>query len=460
MDTAGNISTTSTSLTYLLDQTAPVLSQVQVNSGAANVSIPFVTIKVAATDSYNTFQIRLKEADGTLNCQAVYADDGWVAYTGASQNYSFQISTGDGTKKVCAWTKDSVGNISAISPETGVLGVNMDTIEYFVGNPPVVTSLTVTNDRIGADFGTTKYQLGDPVKIAWTITDQEGLADQSVALSYSTDGNSWTEVPGTYGTTSGHPTTSTSSYSGWGAPSTGYFRIKIVAYDASGNSSIAILSNTQNTDGWQIFAGTTDRGVGGTGKAALLTNSLGGDSMKAAVDVTTNDIYVVDDISSIKKYDAKTGVVSTFLWGGTTNLGNSGTLSAASRILVGAHTEIASDGQGRIYVNENGSYESGQVIYQIDPATLAYRRYLGGGLSNDTGATPFGVHVVAQRANFAFDEDNTLYFWSSCTPGTWDNAASTNKLRLLIRTAVRTQSHASTEVVMTAESLAVVPSIL
>lgn len=430
MDESGNISLNPSVLNYHLDTVAPAVTFVEINNGDPYVTTPFATIKVSATDSVGPVKIRLAEADGVLDCQSQYGDDSWVAYSGGSQSYSFQLTTGDGVKKVCAWGKDAAGNVSEISPSGGTHKVDSDTIEYFVGNPPVITTFEISNNQPGSRFGTSDYVKGDSVKISWEVRDEEGLANKAVSLFYTVDNTNWLEIPGSYGVIPGNPKIYSGSFTDWTAPGTSYFRVKVLAHDFSGNTSIPSLSDTQNTTPWKVFAGTRDRGLGASGKTALLLNSTGGDAPKVAVDPNTNDIYAVDDNTGVVTLNAKTGMVSMFLNHGTLNLGQSGVLNSNSRLSISSSTILGFDKNGMLYVTNNASNTTSALMYQINPNTREYRLYLGGGIANDTGATPLEAFLITGRAGFTFDESNSIYFWSSCTPGAW-TTSSTDMIRLL-----------------------------
>lgn len=427
-DSVGNISSAPSTLNFIYDLSSPVVTSVSINSNSSSASTPFVTVSVSAQDSFSSLQVRIQEADSGLNCQNVYANDTWVSYSGVSQDYSFQISTGDGVKKICAWAKDAAGNVSTIANGTGTLNVNMDTINYYVGNPPQITSLTLTNETAGVNFGTQTYLLGDQVRISWSLTDVEGLNNNSIALFYTLNNSTWIPITGSYGITSGNPTSDTAIYTGFNAPASTYFRIKAIAYDNSGNTSVQAFSDTQNTFPWSIFAGSTDRGDGGSGKSAFLVNSVGGDTPKVAIDPKNSDLYAIDDNFGLRKMDSKTGIITTYVISGTTNLAASGTLSASSRMDMGAACQLAFDKRGFLYV---GAYVSNRIVYyQINTLDNTYRFYAGGGLDFDTGATPSSVWAH-ERTAIAFDESNSLYFFTSCSPATFNSSPSTRMVRLL-----------------------------
>jgi len=430
MDGAGNLSP-ATSLTYEYDSTPPTLTSLVINNGAMYTGTPLVNVKLNVTEIHDPISIRLSMADPvTGDCQSEYADDSWQSYaaSGTPQTYSFLVTAGDGTKTICAWAKDSTGNVSTISPSTGTQGVDQNSIQFSIGNPPQIAAFTAVNDTPGGNYGTTVFLAGDTIKIAWTATDTEGLDDHPISLSYSTDNVHWLDVVTNgditdssnmtwLGSLSGNPTSDSDSYTSFQAPTVNYLRLKIMVKDEAGNIGISVLSDTLNTPGWSIYAGSVDRGIGGTALSASFQDGARGWGL-FDVHPTTNDLYVIDSGYGIRKVDATTGLVSTFLQHGTTNLPTDGYLSASSRLNT-TYSILAFDHRGYLYVldMDSSTYLNSSTLYQIDPVTGHCRLYVGGGTAIDNTATPSTAFVL--KGPFTFDEDNSIYFLANCNPGTW-----------------------------------------
>jgi|GEM_PF-3008232 len=447
IDAAGNVSISGTALTLTYDNVAPVLNQVSINGGATYTGTPLVTVSVTATDATsNVTAIRLKEADPvTHDCQSVYADDNWLAYAtdGVSQNYSFTISSGDGDKYLCAWAKDSVGNISTIaSPPTSDPG--FASIQFSIGHPPQIASASVMNNTPGGNYGSTIFTSGDQLKISFTLTDAEGLANDPYSISYSTNNTTWYDVVTHQdisvasnvtwmGGLSGNPTSYSGNYTDFDAPTSGYFRIKVVAKDMAGNTSVAVLSDSLSTPGWNIYAGTADRGVGGTALTAAFYHGNNRTSY-FAFNPLNNDLYVIDSGYGINKVDAKTGIVSTYIKHGATNLPSNGTLTASNAVDTNTLT-IYFDHNGLLYLETGGGSDGSSSIsakvYQIDPATGASKLYAGGGSLVDDTATPSTVFISGASWGSAFDESNSFYFISDCDATVFTTTGAVNTVRLL-----------------------------
>jgi hypothetical protein len=401
----------------LLDTSPPLITSVELEGGAATTQRNTLSLAVTVEDASPPIEVRIANAHSATNdCQSEYVDDGWQTYTEPEGSYSVTISVMAGIKKVCVWAKDSLGNVSIIEPSEGTLGVNMDTIEYLIGTLPVITQFEVHNDTPGPDFGSRNYQPGDQVRIEWAVTDNEGLANNPISLSYTTDNDTWTPILENYGNLNGNPTDTSDVYTGFAAPGSAYFRLKLVAKDMAGNIGVAALSDSQNTANWSIYAGSSDSGLDGTGLGVRLPLFRTDHFYQYALDPTTNDVYAFSD-SLLVRLDAKTGLVSRVMTTGTPNLPDDGPLPADP--LIGDFPVLRFDHNGLLYTTVDNK------LFQVDLKNAYVRAYLGGGDVFDDTATP--ASVALYQGPFAFDEDNNLYFLASCTPGVWD-ASSTVRL--------------------------------
>jgi len=444
MDSGSNVDATSSTVTMTYDTTPPVVSAVLVDGGAVYTGTAFATITVTATDT-SPLQIRVQEAAPITNdCQSQYADTNWQAYTtsGTPQNYSLSLSFGNGSKYVCAWAKDSAGNVSVIAaPSTGTVGVNMNTISFQVGNPPVITAFSVTNGTAGGNFGTTIFNPGDMVSISWSATDGLGLNNNPIALSYSTDNVNWYDIPSYptlnnittpsnitwLGGLAGNPTSGSGTYTTFVAPTASYFRVQAIALNVSGSTSVRVQSDSLNTPNWSIYAGTNDRGVGGTANSAVLYVQNEPNNNFAA-NPLTNDIVAVDSTYGIRQVSSQTGILTTYIKDGANAMAG----SVATATLDTTQSSVRYDSNGYLYVLVNANASGGGVnssaIAQVAPNGTV-TTYVGGGTAIDGTGGPLNAFV--QSSPFALDESNSLYFWANCNPGTWDTTSTTNAMRLM-----------------------------
>lgn len=402
----------------------PAGSVVVINDGAAAAIAPVLRVTITLPAGTTAMLARVEQADASGDCQARYADDRWEPYTAPSTIYERWVQPTEGTKKLCLWTKDASGNVGVISPATGTLGVDMDTIEYQTANLPVVEMLSVVNDA----NGTRSYAPGDAVRVSFVVTDAEALATDPIDLYYTTESaeaEAWTPIVTGFGGLIGEPTRHEGSYTGFTAPA-GPFRVKIVARDAAGNLGVPVLSDVQNAAGWGVYAGSADRGIGSVARAATM-QSYAFRNSSFAISPITNDMFVTDENHGVIRVDARTGLVERFLHHGTPNLPDDGPLPERPTISIGA--TLGFDPAGRLYVGGREGPSDPTMsarIHQIDLATRRCRKYVGGGMANDATATPDTAFTFT---TFAIDEAGALYFLTSCSPGSWDSA--TAALRML-----------------------------
>jgi hypothetical protein len=419
-DAAGN-STTAETNTFTIDSTAPVLSSVNINDGATYAGTALVSVKVNVSDNVSTggqISIRLAAANvSTGDCQSEYANNSWAAWTDANTNISFTITPTDGTKKICAWAKDSLGNISVIaSPSTGTDGVNEDSILFQVGNPPAIASFSTVKTSTGGLIASS----GDALTLSWSATDAEALDNNPVNISYTTDNSTWKDITTNasittatnrtwVGSLTGNPTSGSGTITTFTAPSSSYFKLKIQSKDQAGNTSSFVSSQPFNTGSWSVYAGTKDRGDGGTGRSASLSGE--GYTKLFAINPLNGDVYASDNQKGIRKLDAKTGLVSTFITGTTNNLPANGALPATPSIPAGNYNDLTFDSKGRLYIGMIQSGGFATVIYQIDIANSWVRQYAGGGTADDGGVSSTTLQVGGVGS---FDEQDSMYVWSYC----------------------------------------------
>lgn len=426
-DAAGNTTTTQSNV-FTIDSIPPLLQSLNINDNAVSTGLPFINMKASVTDNLSLVShLRFAETSSGSNCQTLYADTGWVPYVNGTTPIGFAIAAVDGTKKICAWAKDQVGNVSTITG-VGSLGVDAQTIDYFVGNPPVITSFSVTNST-----GGTSFTAGDSVYINWTISDVEGLSNSPVSLSVSVNGGAYTQIVSGYGSLTGFPTTYSFSYSSFAAPA-GVFRIKIIASDANGNTSNPVISNVMNGGAWSVYMGTSDSGIGGSANGVSLYKATFGISgNQFAVNPVNGDIYAVSYLRGIIKLSASTGVTSTFLTHNSSNFVDGmslGTLRGNTNNMA-----INFDSGGRLYISNPEGIETAYSvkIWQVDLENNKIHLYAGGGTEPGLSGSPPTSAANASILYGAYDIDNqnSMYVFSSCDPSTYSAGTLSLQYRIL-----------------------------
>ena len=101
------------STTTTIDTTAPSSPLVSINNGDTSTTSTSVTLSLSATDSVGVTGYYASETSTT---PLATASSGWTSGTSTtsySASVSFTLSTGDGTKTVYVWFRDSAGNVSS-----------------------------------------------------------------------------------------------------------------------------------------------------------------------------------------------------------------------------------------------------------------------------------------------------------------------------------------------------------
>ena len=416
------------------------IASTSINAESEFATGPRLSVAVTVKGGVPPLEVRVAlAAEG--DCQSQYQDSNWVAHTTAAAPIDFIVEPSDGEKKLCAWAKDAAGNLTLISPSTGTEGVNADSIQFAAQNIPVVSSFRVRN----ASTGAFTHQVGDPLTIEWDVSDLEGLADNPIDLYVTEGGGIWQRIADGVGGTGSTPNQNRGSYAAFSAPTADPFRLRLVARDSSGNSSIAALSEVQNGGNWSVFMGSEDRRHRGAASSVQL---LHGENAQGhfAVDEKTGDAYATDFKNGVVRMDGATGQVEQLLGDGPLTLPDDGILTGDETIPRIASLKMGVDGKLYLGVGLESTTVSA-FVYQYDPATRTMRRYIGGGTVSDSSATPESVFALG--SHFDFDEDGTLYFLTRCDGGTGQ--------RRLMKVAQRPDGSAGAFVVVAGDCTAGTP---
>lgn len=449
-DAAGNISTSKVfNITY--DITPPVLSSVIINPSSADPSVGdeytgtvFVNVKISYQESEPNSAIKLSLADPATGACVQDSSD-WVTQleTGdISQSLGFQINSGDGTKKICAWVKDAVGNVSTHLNGQGTPDVDTDSIKFEVGNIPKVTLLTAVNSANSSLIA----EVNEDVTVAFNVTDVEGLHNNPLSFEYTLNNSSWyplVDSSGTpltsYGGLTGNPTDFNSQVT-IKAPSSSYFRIRLKASDKAGNDSLVAYAAPLNTHPWLIYAGSTDSGLGNSALATSFSGQPNYGYSTFAFDPVRGDLYVKDSGSGIIKIDIKTSKSSLFLRSGATNLSlpNSGTFDFNTHTLSGQYVfDFSQDGW--LYINaQTTNLGARGKIYRINPETKEVQYLAGSGSEFTDLSNPFNLNIM--YGQLAVDESGSSYALVYCSSGS-SPSSTTSAFKLIKITLAGVVTH-------------------
>lgn len=414
---------------FTIDNSPPQLTGMVLNGGDAYAITPFLSIKLEVLDSSDVF-IHAQEITASGSCADFENGSGqplapvWRAWdsSSAQMSLSFQVSPGDGVKTICSWAKDSLNRMASSALSRTIV---LETV-----NIPVLSTFNVYQGSLG----NTSALVGQPVTIDWSASDFEGLHNKSISFAYTLNGSTWLDVYTNLDTSDpsnitwqGSNSVEAPSLSGtysFPSPTSEFFRIRGRVRDRAGNISISALSETFNTQNWQIYMGSRDRGDGGVGKAAAL--DAGWNTSMFSIHPLTGDFYFIESEYGIRKLDIRTGLMSTVLklydpsitpslaeeavFLGTDELPFDQALNHFTSLGV---FDMAFDSKGYLYISYDiplGNMYDG-IVYRLDLEQKKIKRYIGGG--TDLSSTDPLVKT-AVSGTIVFDQEDNLYYWDTC----------------------------------------------
>ncbi len=415
---------------FIIDNSPPQLTTLTINDDGGFAITPFLSVQVGVVDSSDVY-ITLTEIPLSSSCADHEDGSGrplnpsWRKWDNevALMSLSYQVTPGDGVKRICAWAKDGFDRMAG-APLTKTVTLESRYI-------PVLSEFEVYQDTPGKHTAT----VGETITIRYTASDHEGLSRAPLSFAYTLDGSNWLDVVTNLNISLAENVTwmhennglapSVSGTYTFSSPSSSYFRVQGRVKDRAGNISIVALSNSFNSGNWQIYLGSTDRGEGGVGKGAAITD--GWSSAFFDIHPHTGDFYFLDRETGLRKLDIRTGLVSSVVklfdpaYSPTLPEGQ---ILKGSEVIDFAHavtkvsssniTNISFDSKGRLYMSTMifSHTEVGKgIVYQVDLNAKTIRAYAGGGTSLSSN-NPFERVILA--GTLAFDEKDNLYLWDSC----------------------------------------------
>ena len=195
------------------------VGSISINNGNAYTNSPAVLLNLSATDNVGVVGYYLSSNDMTPSS----ADIGWVAVTSApgySETVSHTLSSGEGSKTVYVWYKDSDGNISSTASDSIVVDTTAPVVA--ITTPTSVATYTATASTI--NLGGNISENGSGVSgVVWS-SDKGGSGTASGTMSWTisninlTVGNTVITVTATDGAGNTGKDTITVSYSGTSTP--------------------------------------------------------------------------------------------------------------------------------------------------------------------------------------------------------------------------------------------------
>ena len=293
VDQAGNTGT-STSDAFILDSTAPAVTSISLNGGAATITNSNISIALQGTDNLSTIkEVCFKWGLSLPQSNPASDDSCWkdisanitglgIAYSNtiSISGYNFSLGLVDSSYYVFAWFKDRAGNMSSLSNTgSGTESADRGTTTLTLGSPPVIENFyAIATDRATVATITESDQnilLGNTVYIKWKITDTSGIPANGITLSYTSNDSTWTTI-GTFSDQSnGGCDISQSDFTGcytWtnGSPTSSYFRIKMEVTNSNSLEASALSNTTNTSDKFIHLFGNPSDGLNGSAKSAVL----------------------------------------------------------------------------------------------------------------------------------------------------------------------------------------------
>jgi hypothetical protein len=408
-DAAGNQGEVVSSM-FRVDNDLPVLSSVIINDGALSTISNTVQMDFVATDATSAVEsVRIVEKT-LASCESLYADNQWLGY---APRRNVTLSPTNGEKILCVWVKDQAGNVSTLVGD-GSLGVNTAKIQMDIGLPPSFTSLHVENNNPASPhYQTQTVEVGDSIRIAWSIEDAGGLATSPVKIEVTLNGTDFTTVASSVGSLGVGITIWSSEYTAYTATTSGFIRFKITAIDAVGNTK-SMMSPSLNTGRWSVFAGSAGSGDGETALAARLGRTNGAHNQNILTVTADGSIYVSDtQYRAIRRINPVNGVINTYLKFGSSNLNIPGPVSGATvRSLSTGLLSIFSDYNHSLFLL--AIHGSSRALFKVNTLDDTIEYFAGGGTSTTDGDLASNAQM-ANGAGFAFDySTGEIYYFADC----------------------------------------------
>jgi hypothetical protein len=138
-DNAGNITTTRTTGTFAIKNSAPTAASVSINGGATYTNSTSTSLTLNATGATQMY----------ISNSSTAPDGGttWISY---ASTYSWTLLTGDGTKTVYVWYNDGIGNITAVTDTITLHTVAPTACSVSINSGATYTNTTSTTLTLAA----------------------------------------------------------------------------------------------------------------------------------------------------------------------------------------------------------------------------------------------------------------------------------------------------------------------
>lgn len=424
-DSTGQTGTvTSAAFKILVDINTPnfIAGAMKINGSTAPAPTPqkYVNVSLKAIDGDTNITHFCLKVDSSApsvsdNCwRAVDAPQpGLVpAETLDMVNFPFLLGFVPGIYNVYAWVKDLSGNISTNS---GTVGMDLVTVEYFGDNPPVLTNFIVSNTITPPNPITANemdFDNGDQVTIKWTANDDKGI-QSTIRLSYTTDDLTYTEIANSLtnglnncsnidegGTTLDDD--STGCYQ-WTSPVglSQYFKVQLIVEDTASQET-SVTSLPLNSSRFKVLAGNIDPGVNSSAKSAIIA-APGAPALHTLAVASDGKVFLRDASFGLMYINPRTGIFEQLLQVTGSSTGDNGPVRSATAQAV---YKITMDYQDRLIIwdyDRIRRVDTKTEPMQIETIIGAYNNGAAGTQTTDTVTDPADLRVYPMTG------DNILF---------------------------------------------------
>ena len=312
-------------------------------------------------------------------------------------DYYYLIGFSPGNYNIYAWVKDELGHITNTAAQASIL--------YSPGTPPQFLQLGAFSNN-SPETPPSNSDLfinqGQNVFIKWSVSDDRVLPPSPISLYYTQNDLDYHLIAADLSNSINGGCSLEGGYSGcylWagGAPTDGYFKIRVVAQDDSSMKTFASTQPLNVMPPIRFLAGNTDLGLGGSASSAIffssLTNSSIADPNSLAV-ASNGTIYFRDSKRGILKVDPSTGMQEVYIPTTGASTGDGGPVSNAT---LHYPFKINLDYQDRLIIFDH------DVIRMVDTNTHTIDRLIGGGSSDDDNIAALSLKIIAPDHRAARD---------------------------------------------------------
>ena len=395
-DLAGNQTVSTGQFRSDLDE--PVVDLLTLNGGTTTTSNNSILVHLNAHDvlsSVTSFCLKYNDPTKPASTATCWKDVNApspgipAAPTITFNNYYYQVGFSKGDYSVYVWVKDESGQISN---NTGTLGVDKFDIFFDPGTPPRITNIQATNSNspnIPVNSSDLTAGAGQSVYVKWHAEDNEGMIGNPMSIEYTLNDVDFLPFAGGIATNLANGANGSCSvdagFTGCAvvpAPSSTYFKIRVIAKDAV-ETTVFLNPSPFNDSNLSIIAGNTEHGLNGSALSAIFyaygstkTNSYA--SKYTLVVSDDGKFFYLDRLRGLLWVDPTTGVLTPFIKTTGATTGDNGPASAAT---LRAPYAIVLDATNNLLIWDYNR------IRKVNLTNMTISHLIGGGAQTDPTVT-------------------------------------------------------------------------